>query len=192
MTHTCPDCGRGFDTKRGLGIHEGSSHTPDDPPWRDAETLRRLYHDEELNQYEIAEELDCQAATVCKWMERLDIESRGQSEAQRLRHGTDAPVSLKWHRDGYLTSYFNHENTYYEVRIHRLAAVAWHGFDAVAGNDVHHENGHKADNREENLEPLSPEEHMALHVADAPRASGGELKPVGATDELQGGADDGE
>lgn len=49
------------------------------------------------------------------------------------------------------------------VKIHRLAAVAWFGFDAVVNKDVHHENNIPWDNREENLIPMDKSEHMRLH-----------------------------
>ena len=49
------------------------------------------------------------------------------------------------------------------VRVHRLAAVAWFGFDAVADKHVHHKNGLSWDNREDNLELLTPTEHAETH-----------------------------
>lgn len=45
------------------------------------------------------------------------------------------------------------------VFIHRLVAVAEYGFDAVAGNEVHHRNGVRWDNRPGNLEPRDPVSH---------------------------------
>jgi len=45
------------------------------------------------------------------------------------------------------------------VPIHRLVAVAEYGFDAVVDKEIHHKNGMPWDNRPENLEPLSKEEH---------------------------------
>jgi transposase len=47
-----------------------------DAPWRDEETLRRLYHNEGLSQREIAERLNCGISTVPKWMDRHGIETR--------------------------------------------------------------------------------------------------------------------
>ncbi|NWM54968.1 hypothetical protein GY652_27320, partial [Escherichia coli] len=38
-----------------------------------------------------------------------------------------------------------------------------HGYDAVAGKQVHHKNEIPWDNRPENLEPLSDEEHILEH-----------------------------
>jgi transposase len=47
-----------------------------DEPWRNEETLRRLYQDEGMSQQEIAERLGCSQRTVWRWMERYDIQVR--------------------------------------------------------------------------------------------------------------------
>jgi len=49
--------------------------------------------------------------------------------------------------------------------IHRLAAIAWFGLEPVKQNHVHHRNGIPWDNREENLELLSPGAHNKEHDA---------------------------
>jgi hypothetical protein len=48
--------------------------------------------------------------------------------------------------------------------VHRLAAVAWFGFDKVADNVVHHESNIPWDNREDNLSVMSDNEHKSLHA----------------------------
>lgn len=53
-----------------------------------------------------------------------------------------------------------------EFPLHRLIAVAEYGFDAVAGNDIHHKSGVGWDNRPANIEPIDPAEHVALHSTD--------------------------
>lgn len=60
-------------------------------PWHDADTLRRLYHDEQLSQNAIAERLGCDTVTIHEWMERHGIEKRSRSEAQSLRFESDDP-----------------------------------------------------------------------------------------------------
>lgn len=52
------------------------------------------------------------------------------------------------------------------VKIHRLAAVAWFGYEAVVENDIHHTTRVPWDNREDSLEPLSKSDHAALHAAE--------------------------
>jgi len=55
-------------------------------PWRDPDTLIRLYYDEELTQAEIADELGCKQKAVSRWMRRYDIApGRGQPAAIRAR-----------------------------------------------------------------------------------------------------------
>lgn len=49
------------------------------------------------------------------------------------------------------------------VRVHRLVAVAKFGFEEVADNHVHHKNKCTWDNRPENLELMSPGDHMRHH-----------------------------
>lgn len=173
---SCDVCGEDFDTERGVSIHSGQKHS--EQRWRDEDLLRELYVEQEKTIYEVADEIDSNPVTVQKWLKRHGIGTRTIEESQRLRYGTDAPVSLKLHRDGYQTAYFNRDYTYYEVRIHRLAAVAWFGYDAVVGNDIHHKNGIPWDNREGNLQPLSPSEHKALHADELTRNSEGEITGI--------------
>lgn len=50
--------------------------------------------------------------------------------------------------------------------VHRLVAVAEYGFDAVAGNHVHHKNGIQWDNRPDNIEVKAEKDHLADHVSE--------------------------
>lgn len=130
-----------------------------DRQYRDEDTLRRLYWDERLSQAEVADELGCSERTVVKWMQEHNIETR----TGRRR--------LPW------ATYVTNENGYERWQnrsppdkgasalVHRLLAVAEYGFEAVRGNHVHHINGIPWDNRIENLEILSPSDHMGRHHA---------------------------
>ena len=42
-------------------------------PWKDADTLRRLYHDDGLTQQEIAERFGIDDSTVSYWFRKLGI-----------------------------------------------------------------------------------------------------------------------
>jgi len=50
--------------------------------------------------------------------------------------------------------------------IHRLVAVAEHGYESVDGKIVHHKNGVPWDNRPENIELLTVAEHNRKHQED--------------------------
>jgi hypothetical protein len=67
---------------------------------------------------------------------------------------------------GYERWHHKHECQPYYCSVHRLAAVAWFGYEAVTDRHVHHENGIPWDNREENLRVLTPSEHAAEHAPD--------------------------
>ncbi|AGM11847.1 HNH endonuclease [Haloarcula californiae tailed virus 2] len=119
----------------------------------DAETLHELYHEQGLEQQEIAQEYGVHQSTVSRWMDRHDVQARHQRE-------THATVpSLRQHRRGY--EFWEHCGEY--VYVHRLLAVAEYGLEVVAGQHVHHVNGVPWDNRPENLEVLKPGTHHARH-----------------------------
>lgn len=146
--------------------------------YRDPLVLRRLYVDEGLSQAEVADRLDCCGKTVSRWLQKYGIETR--AAAPRDCSGRD---NSRWvERASFVTDPDGYERAECAtngemVRIHRLAAVAWFGYDAVVGNDVHHEKPIPWLNTEENVEPLSPSDHRRLHArrqaADPESAFGG-------------------
>lgn len=127
--------------------------------YRNEEWLREIYHEQGGSIRDIAAIADVHNATVHSWMERLGVERRSVGERQNKY------ASFCHHAKGYekWSSYTPSTGKNRDLLVHRLAAVAWYGFDAVAGNDVHHRNSVPWDNRESNLEPLSKEEHARLH-----------------------------
>lgn len=120
--------------------------------------IRQLYEKEKMTQKEIGERLGVPASNISKVMVDSDIETRQRGD---LSH-----PSIYFSQDGYLTCRHRlggHDRERVAFRIHRLVAVAEYGFDAVAGQEIHHKNNHKADNRRENLEPINASEHVELH-----------------------------
>jgi len=127
-------------------------------PWRDEDKLRELYWEEEMSIPDIADKLECCHSTVHRWMKRLDIERRKSSH--------EKPVLYRTKEDGYERWRHSTNNTQYGVSVHRLACVAWYGFSALEGKHVHHKNQIPWDNRQNNLELLTPNKHSELHAED--------------------------
>lgn len=119
--------------------------------YKDADTLRELYVEKRLSQSEVADELNCSTATVCRWLEKSGIESRSFNDG-RL-------ISLRTRRDGYEEFGAGVGN----VLHHRLLAVAEFGFDAVANKHVHHKSGIPWDNRPDNIELMTNSQHLKKH-----------------------------
>lgn len=75
----------------------------------------------------------------------------------------ERPVSFYTDRDGYeqwATVACGEQKI---TSVHRLLAVAEYGFDAVVGQDVHHENEVPWDNRPENISLMDPGDHIRHH-----------------------------
>ncbi len=125
---------------------EGKHH---DPEW-----LREQYHEKGKSQREIAKLLPVGQQTVSRAFDRYDIKSR-----KRWEHFENDVAGFQTDSQGYEKVYSRGD----KASVHRLAAVAWFGLDAVAGNHVHHKNGIKWDTRESNIEPMSPFDHLSLH-----------------------------
>ena len=128
------------------------------PLYQREDVLRTLYWDEGKSLKEIAEELDCGYSTVRDWMVRHGIERRSIKEARStpyVPYHTTTRGTEQWGAavDG------GKKNVY----VHRLVAVAEHGFDELVGKVVHHRNGIPWDNRPENLEVCTQAEHMTKH-----------------------------
>jgi hypothetical protein len=87
--------------------------------------------------------------------------SRNGTTVQALR-----PVPYLHDERGYPEWRHQHEGQEDRVRIHRLAAVAEYGVEAVAGGHVHHRDGCVWNSGRENLEVLGPAEHMNRHRDD--------------------------
>ena len=54
----------------------------DEPGYRDADTLARLYHEEGLKQREIGEHFGVDQGVISDWMSRLDVQSRSPWEVE--------------------------------------------------------------------------------------------------------------
>ena len=123
--------------------------------------MREKYHDEGLPMTEIAELAGCSDDTIRFWRDRHGLEKVEHRGAHKKR---DFPVFGHTSDDRYERVVADEKL----VRIHRLAAVAWFGLEAVRGREAHHENGVPWDNRESNLRLYSTSEHAEEHAKDRP------------------------
>ncbi len=139
-------------------------HQQNHRPWKDRERLSALYRDQNMTTREVAEELGCAKTTVEYWLRHHDIPIRDQGETKVLKQ-LENPVRLNERSDTpyrYWTHEYRGERDY--VYVHRLLAVAEYGFDALDGRQVHHKNRVCWDNRPENIELLTPKEHLRHHT----------------------------
>jgi len=127
--------------------------------------LFTLYHRELMSTTEIGSAVGCSAKTVWKWLTRHDIETRDRGDPQPY-------VSHAYTHEGYEAWKPHNPNT--TVLVHRLLAVAEHGFDAVCNQDVHHVNKMPGDNRPANIQLLTSAEHARLHATSDDAVVGGD------------------
>jgi uncharacterized protein YjcR len=56
-----------------------------DEPWHDEDTLREMYHEQQMTQQEIADELGCSTGSINTWMKRHGIEARTTGETLKMK-----------------------------------------------------------------------------------------------------------
>lgn len=126
------------------------------PKWHDEDWLREQYVDERRSAADIAAECGVSKNGILYRLAKYGIERRESFEGTRVDY-----VTLYTRPDGYEVSAASEGS----VKLHRLVAVAEHGFEAVCGNVVHHETNVPWDNRPGKLAVMSQRDHRALHAA---------------------------
>lgn len=150
----CETCGVDFDSYRAVRVHE-AKHNGD--PWESKEKLQTEYVENGKSAEQLGDEWDCDPVTVTNWLKKHGIAVRDSSDyTQGYASYTFTNGYERWRE-------YAGEDRNKSLSVHRLAAVAWFGLDAVVGKHVHHENGVKWDNREENLSLLDSSEHARTH-----------------------------
>lgn len=146
------------------GVYGGCNRREDIS--RSQEWWREQYVEQCKSARELANELKTGHKTIIRRLEEHNIETRSRSEAVSKAIGTIHPNIYLGGND---RPYWVAQSANPESRVpdsflvHRLAAVAWFGWDAVVNNDIHHKNGHTLDNRECNLDPVDHAEHTRIH-----------------------------
>jgi len=130
-----------------------------DRAYRDAETLRRLYHGEGMTLKEVGEHLGVVGSTIRKWMEKHGIERRtGREKPYR--------VTLRTRKDGYVQWFNDYDGKQSTCLVHQLVAIANGAdpHDVFSGGDynIHHKNGIAWDNRPSNLDFVTSSEHQII------------------------------
>jgi len=124
----------------------------DNTPWRDEERLREMYINDEMTTTEIADELGCGDTTICRWLDRHDIETRS--------------VSQNYASYGVYNGYEQWTATNTSVFVHQLLVIADGADPHTVFNDdyhVHHIDEQPLHNLNQNLEVKFASEHVSEH-----------------------------
>lgn len=200
--YTCDDCGESFDTPQGFGGHKASCGTDYDDsgeyicdncgkeftnpksfaghksgcgelPWDDPELLERLYHDEGLSTFQIADRWEnAEQTSVWYQLKKHDIETRSSPEGIRKRYASNITTSINGGRILFQFMEFKETRS---ILLSQLVMLLDHPPSEVFGREthIHHQNEMPIDDRPVNLELMNGKEHSRMHgfenVKDIPR-----------------------
>lgn len=125
-------------------------------PWKSEETLREYYHTRGHTLAELGDMWGCNHNNIVYWMDKFGIERRKRGEPTGL-------PAFRTSEQGYEYWQTQHRGEVSKVYVHRLAAVAWFGLDAVVNNDIHHDPPIPWLNTEEAVSPIPHGQHMRIH-----------------------------
>lgn len=158
------DCHRLYDGEYRTGESAPGSPPDSEAPWRNPETLQKLYVERGMTLREVAAELGTVNTTIKKWMDCHGIETRSRGESNRATH-----PNYRTEENGYETAIDSSSKK--RVQIHRLVVIA-NGADPhelfSRAKEVHHGAGPEKsttpwDNRPGNLSVLPSTVHSKHH-----------------------------
>lgn len=147
---------------------ESNSDTQEDSgsiDYKDAETLRRLYYDEELSTNDIAELAGVTGGTIRNWMERHGIERRDRYDAAGMKNRVEW-ANFYVDKDGYEVWQSAYQGTTDRATVHNLLLIA-EGEDPhdvySDGTEGHHRISIPWLNTPCNVELLTVGQHRSHH-----------------------------
>lgn len=160
------------DSDSGTSAEYSNSNRPALEPYKDEERLHELYHQRGWSQYQIADHFNVTQQTVSYWMNQLGIETKEPNKSISRSIREDGKV--QYHvpdGDGGRSRFYRHQLV---CLLAEDEDGSWHVEDPfdVIGRDgelvVHHGmNCLVALDVPENLEAMTPEEHVRGHAGGA-------------------------
>ena len=130
------------------------------------DSVEKLYWEDRKSIREVADELEIGRGKLYSLMKEHGIPRRSSKEGLDIWRRSQ-PAGFRTHpRTGYEKCHTKIDGEQRTFPIHRLAAVAWCGYESVSGNVIHHKNNIPWDNREDNLRVMSDRDHKKLHAED--------------------------
>jgi transposase-like protein len=135
-------------------------------PFHDETWLREQYVNQGRSMQDIADECGVTPSGIKKWIDKFEIETRGS--ADHLKEGPARFFTKEQNGYEYVAS--KHDYKTDSAMVHQLVAIAEGANPSKVFSNgryhIHHKNGHKWDNRPENLELRSSKTHVFEHHHD--------------------------
>lgn len=131
------------------------------------EYLLREYVENNRSQTSISQELNCSITLVREMLIKHGIEIDKEKNHHFISSANNKFKNYITNDRGYILVYLpNHPKSGSRgyVRLHIILAEYYFNTTVKEGEVVHHKNGNRQDNRKENLEIMTKEEHDRLHA----------------------------